>query len=93
MMVHDCNVFMHDGAPCHREKSVKNFLREKNVDILDWPGNNQDLSLIENLWHAVKNEVANQHPTSMKSLKIIKDNNKNWVDSKNDIRILLQFYR
>ena len=27
MMVRDCNVFMHDGAPCHRAKSVKNFFR------------------------------------------------------------------
>ena len=35
MMVHDCNVFMHDDAPCHRAKSVKNLLQEKNVDILD----------------------------------------------------------
>ena len=35
MMVHDCNVFMHDGAPCRKAKSVKNFLQEKNVDVLD----------------------------------------------------------
>ena len=27
LMVHDCNVLMYDGAPCHRAKSVKNFLR------------------------------------------------------------------
>ena len=35
MTVHDCNIFIHDDAPCLREKSVKNFLQEKNVDILD----------------------------------------------------------
>ena len=35
MVVHDCNVFMLNGAPCHRAKSVKSFLREKNVDILE----------------------------------------------------------
>ena len=67
-MVHDCNVFMHDGSPCHRAKLVKNFLQE-NVDILDWPGNTSDLNPIENLWHVMKNEVADQHPTSMESLK------------------------
>ena len=69
MMVHDCNVFMHDSAPCHKAKSVKNFLQEKKVDILDWPGNSPDPNPIENLWHVMKNEVADQHPTSMKSLK------------------------
>ena len=44
MNVHECNVFMHDGAPCHRAKSVKSFLREKNIDFLDWPGNKQSRS-------------------------------------------------
>ena len=29
MMVHDCNVFLHDGAPYHRAKSVKNFTEEE----------------------------------------------------------------
>ena len=62
MMVHGCNVFMHDGASCHREKSAKNFL-QKNVDILDWPGNSPDLNPIENLWRAMKNEVVDQHST------------------------------
>ena len=69
MAVHNCNVFMHNGAPCHRAKSVTNFLQEKNVHIIDWPGNSPDLNTIENLWHVMKNAVADQHPTSMESLK------------------------
>ena len=48
MKVRDCNVFMHDGAPCHRAKSVKNFLQEKNVDILDSSGNSTKLNPIKN---------------------------------------------
>ena len=69
MMVHDCNVFMHDGASCHRVKSVKNFSQQKNVDILDWPGNNPDLNPIKSLWHMMKSEVADQYSTRMESLK------------------------
>ena len=69
MVVHDCDVFMHDGAPCHKAKPVKSFLQEKNVDMLDWPGNSPDLNPIENLWHVMKNEVADQQPTGMESLK------------------------
>ena len=69
MVVHDCDVFMHDGAPWHRAKSVKSFLREENVDILDWPGNCPDLNPIENSWHVIKNKVAVPRPTSMESLK------------------------
>ena len=90
IMVHDCIVFTHDGAICHREKSVKNFLQKKNVDILNWEGNSPDLNPIENLWLVIKNEVADQHYTSMEPLKtaikIV------WTQ-KNDIITLLQFYR
>ena len=68
MMVHDCNVLIDGGAPCHRAKSVKNFLQEKNVDILDWPRNSTDLNPMENLWHVINNEVVDQQPTSMESL-------------------------
>ena len=69
-MVYDCNVFMNDGAPCHRTKSVKNFLQEKIADILNWSVNSPDLNPIKNLWHVMKNEVTVQHPTSMESFKI-----------------------
>ena len=37
MNIHDCNIFMHDGAPCHRDKIVSEFLKNKKIDILDWP--------------------------------------------------------
>ena len=28
MQVHRCNIFMQDGAPCHRAKMVTNFLKK-----------------------------------------------------------------
>ena len=49
MVVHNCEIFMHDGAPCHRSKIVKNYLEDKNVDVLSWPGNSLDFNPIENL--------------------------------------------
>ena len=49
MNIHRCTVFMHDGAPCHRLKVVKQFLFEKGVATLGWPENNLDLNPIENL--------------------------------------------
>ena len=92
MIVHDCNVFMHDSAPCCRAKSVKNFLQKKSVDTdtLDWPGNTSDPNPIENVWHVMKNQVADQHPNLY---GIIKNRDKNFMDSKNDIRILLKSHR
>ena len=31
MTVHQCDIFMHDGVPCHRSRVVKKFLGEKNI--------------------------------------------------------------
>jgi len=29
MTVHNCQIFMHDSAPCHRSKIVKKLLEQK----------------------------------------------------------------
>jgi len=47
MRVHNCDIFMHDGAPCHRSKVVKNFLEQKRIQRLEWPGNSPDLDPID----------------------------------------------
>ena len=35
--VHDCNIFMHDDAPCHRSRLVKNYVHEKKM-LMCWIG-------------------------------------------------------
>jgi len=47
MAVHNCTIFMQDGAPCHRSKVAKTFLAENRIKVLDWPGNSPDLNPIE----------------------------------------------
>ena len=39
MAIHQSLIFMHDGAPCHRSKIVKQFLTENHAKILDSSGN------------------------------------------------------
>ena len=74
MAVHNCTIFMQDGAPCHRSKVAKTFLGENRIKVLDWPGNSPDLNPIENLWTNMKNKVAEKHPSSAKDLvKVIKE--------------------
>jgi len=61
-------IFQQDGAPCHTAKSVKDFLRRKQVPLLDWPGNSPDMNPIENLWMIVKRRIAERKPTSKTKL-------------------------
>ena len=69
MNLHQCDTFMHNGAPCHRLKLVSAFLPENQVKVLDWPGNSPNLNPIQNLWKLIKDRVADKHPTCFKSLE------------------------
>ena len=74
MAVHNCTIFMQDGAPCHRSKIAKTFRAENRIKVLDWLGNSPNLNPIENLWTNMKNNVAEKHPSSAKDLvKVIKE--------------------
>jgi len=46
--------FQQDRAPCHTWNIVKNFMTEKNIPILDRPGDFPDVNAIENFGANVK---------------------------------------
>ncbi|GFT16090.1 putative transposase like protein [Trichonephila clavipes] len=41
-----------------KARSIKAFLAEQNIPLLDWPGNSPDMNPIENIWELMKREVA-----------------------------------
>ncbi|GFY03268.1 putative transposase like protein [Trichonephila clavipes] len=51
-------IFMQGGAPCQTARSIKAFLAEQNIQLLDWTGNSPDMNPIKNVWELMKREVA-----------------------------------
>lgn len=65
-----CSIFMHDGAPCHRAKIVKEWLEACEVEYFyDWPGNSPDLNPLENLWSIMKQKLRGRDTSSIPKLK------------------------
>ena len=58
MELHGADIFMQDGAPCHRAREVMDWLERHHIPIMNWPGNSPDLNPIENCWKIMKDKVA-----------------------------------
>ena len=60
---------MHDGAPCHRAKAVKQWLDSEQIAVIGpWPGQSPDLNPIEMCWTKLKANVSKKNSTSYADL-------------------------
>ena len=53
-------VFQQDNAPVHKSKVVRNFLAQKQWEVLDWPAYSPDLNPIENIRAIFKKSLRGQ---------------------------------
>ena len=63
----DC-IFQQGLAPYHTSKKMCTFFEEKNITILDWPGNSPDLNPIKNLWAIIKRRIEKTDCSTVQKL-------------------------
>ncbi len=64
-------VFQHDIEPKHMAKATKEWLKKKQIKVLEWPGQFSDLNPIENLWRELKVHVAKRQSWNLNDLERI----------------------
>lgn len=42
--------YQHDNAPIHTARVVKQWIKDQNVKLLEWPPYSPDINIIENIW-------------------------------------------
>jgi hypothetical protein len=76
-------LFQQDGATCHTARSVRQWLDDRNIQLLPWPAKSADLSPIENLWNVLARRVEDMHPRTIEELTT--SINESWESLDNDL--------
>lgn len=61
-------VFQHDNDPKHTAHAVREYLRERDYEVLEWPGHSPDLNPIEHMWALLKRKL-NEYESPPKGVR------------------------
>ena len=61
--------FQHDNDPKHTAKAILEWLRNKRLNVLEWPSQSPDLNPLKNLWHDLKIAVHQRSPRNLTELE------------------------
>ena len=67
-LINQLYLFMQDNDPYHPAKSVKTFLSEEDVTVVEWPAESPDMNPIENVWKLLSERVKEKNPRNVEEL-------------------------
>ena len=71
--------FQHDNDLNHTDKDTLEWLRNKKINVLEWPSQSPDIDPIENLRHDLKIAVHQRSPRNLTELEqFCAEEWKNW---------------
>ena len=50
-------IFQQDNCPIHVSRFSKEFFKNSNIEVLDWPPYSPDLNIIENIWSTLSRDI------------------------------------
>lgn len=90
-------ILVHDGAPYHRAKHVKEFINscKKRLSVRQLPADSPDFNPMERLWRKAKREGIhlNYFPSFESLVQKVEEIMKNFVKKKDEIFSLFHPYR
>ena len=65
MGIKDNFIFQSDNDPKHTSKYTNAWIRQKDIETLEWPAQSPDLNIIEHLWEFVDRNIPSNKRKSM----------------------------
>jgi transposase len=73
-------IFQQDNDPKHTSNLVKDYLKEQEYQVMDWPPQSPDLNPIENMWRLLKLRL-NEYEAPAKGMNDLFERSKEvWYD-------------
>ena len=63
-------LYLCNNIPHHIAKSVKTFLSEDDVTVMEWPAQSPDMNSIENVWKLLNERAKEKTPSNVEELWI-----------------------